>query len=292
MMSLRKHFSSLSKVPETIKTTVKFGGYWGKGLLPDLFHGAGDYKDYRKAKRGLRKEAPHGDNHPVLVIPGFLSNDMPTAPLRHILKEKGYKPYKWRGGVNLGLKEKTVQHLALRLKEVYEENDRQKVTLIGHSLGGLYARLLAQEFPEMVRAVITVQTPFGVGAFKEAADPILVSTIEKLSDSKFGLDNEGVPERLLTPPPMPTTSIFSKKDDIAGWQACLNPSTPHSENIEVAASHSSSIWHKDTIAIILERLAAPKENWKPSNKASPEKPPVNPGWKPKASEDWRFFPRA
>jgi pimeloyl-ACP methyl ester carboxylesterase len=291
-MTPKKTLTSLSKVfkPEGVKTAIKFGSYWKKGLLPDLFHGAGDYRRYRKAKPALRKEAPRGDSHPVLILPGFLSNDISTVPLRRMLKAKGYKTYRWEGGVNLGLKEKTVRHLAARLKEIYEENGNQKVSLIGHSLGGMYARVLAQEFPNMVRGVITVQTPFGLGAFKEGADPILVSTIEKLGDPRFSLNNAGMCERLLTPPPTPTTSIFSKTDDIAAWQACLNPATGCSENIEVAASHSGTIWHKDTIAIILERLAEPKDNWKPSTRASNEKPPANPQWKPNATPDWRMFP--
>ena len=288
-----KGSSSLSKIfnSEVFKTAVKYGGYLKEGLVTDIFCCVAEYNDYRKAKSTIRKEAPRGDGHPVLVLPGFTSNDLTTAPLRHILKKKGYKAYKWKGGFNLGLKDKTAKHLASHLKKIYEKNGHQPVSLIGHSLGGFYARALAQEFPEMVRCVITVETPFGIGICNEGADPILVSTIEKMSDPRFSLNNEGMAERLLTPPARPTTSIFSKIDDVAAWQACLNPATQQTENIEVTASHIGGIWHKDTIAVILERLAETKGDWKPSGRASSEKTPPNPRWRPKASKDWHFFPR-
>lgn len=271
-----------------LRTIVKYGKERRHGLVQDLAVSAHEYGDYRKVKRDIRAAAPRGDKHPVLVIPGFTSGDSTTAPLRHILKKMGYKPYKWRGGINLGLKDKTAKRLARRLKKIYEKNGHQKVSLVGHSLGGIYARVLAQEYPEMVRDVITVDTPFGVGMDRSTTAPLVVNTIIRLSDAKFSLDNPGIPERMLTPPEQPTTSIFSKIDTVAGWQACLNPETAHTENIEVHASHIGSIWHQETVAAILERLAEPEGQWKPSPHAAQEKTPANPGWKP-AGNDWRLF---
>lgn len=291
-MSPKKKLTSLSKAfkLETVETVVKYGGYWRKGVLSKVFSGASEYRQYRKARPAVHKKAPRGDGHPVLIIPGFMSHDILTVPMRRMLEEKGYKPHKWENGINRGPTKKIIEQLAVRLREIYKENGNQKVSLIGHSLGGLYARVLAQEFPEMVRSVITVQTPFGIGVIKEGADPTLVSTIEKLGDKRFRLSSKGMSERLLTPSSVPTTSIFSKVDPVAGWQACLNPSTGNSENIEVAASHYGTMWHKDTVAIILERLAEPKDNWKRSSRASNEKPPANPSWKPNTTPDWRMFP--
>lgn len=271
-----------------LKTMATYGKDRRHGLLQDAFTCAQEYRDYRHVKRAIRAQAPVGDGHPVLVLPGFTSNDASTAPLRHMLKKKGYKPYKWKGGVNLGLKQKTATHLAHRLKEIYEQNGRQKVSLVGHSLGGIYARVLAQEYPDLVRDVITVDTPFGVGMDRASTTPFVVNTIIRLSDPQFSLDNPGIAERMLTPPEEPTTSIFSKSDTVAGWTACLNPDTPHTENIEVHASHIGSIWHQETVATILERLAEPEGRWKPSSHAAHEKTPANPNWKP-AGNDWRLF---
>ncbi len=275
---------------DTFKTLKTYCNQRKKSLLKDFFNSAAEYKELHQAKPSLHKNSPQGDGHPVLVIPGFTANDFFTAPLRHILQDKGYKPYKWKGGFNIGLKDKTTEHLARRLKEIYEENGNQKVSLIGHSLGGFYARTLAQEFPDMVRDVITVDTPFGIGMKQDAAPAFVVSTILKLSEAKYSINNEGMSERLLTPPQMPTTSIFSKIDTVAGWQACLNPATPLSENIEIKATHIGSVWNKEAFVIILDRLAQPEGKWKPHKTPANDAPPPNPNWKPKSS-GWKLFPK-
>ncbi len=202
----------------------------------------------------------------------------------------GYKAYGWEGGINAGLRDSTVEHLHKRLKEIYEENGHQKVSLIGHSMGGMYARCLAHEFPEMVRDVITMGTPFGIGMNKEATPGWLANTIQFLSHAKYTLKTHGMAERLLTPPDLPTTSIFSKTDGIAGWQACLNPKTPWTENIEVTSSHMGMICNKGVLAILLDRLAQPEGAWQNYKNPSTETPPPNPEWKPAAS-NWRFFPK-
>ena len=273
----------------SLKQTIEYLRYRKDKILSDVFNIAAEYKQLRKAKPALQREAPQGDGHPVLVIPAFTANDWLNAPLRHILSKKGYKTYGWKGGINLGLKEKKSQHLRKRLKEIYEMNGNQKVTIIGHSLGGFYARALAQEFPDMVRDVITIATPFGIGMKKDGPPPTVLTVIEKLSDAKYSMKNKGVPERMLTPPSAPTTSIFSKQD-IGDWKLCLNPNTPLSENIEIEATHLGSILSKETVAIILDRLAQPDGHWKRSAKASKIRQPANPRWTaPKSSNSWRFF---
>lgn len=247
------------------------------------------YRDLRKAKSDIHKGAPEGDGHPVLVIPAFTANDILTHPLRNIIRKKGYKTYGWKGKFNLGMTEKKAEHIRERLKEVYQKNDGKKVTLIGHSLGGFYARELAREYPEMVRAAITINTPFGIGVFKDATPPLVLAMIGALSHDRYSLNGKGVAERMLTPPPVPTTSIFSKIDVVAGAKACLNPKTPLSENIEVETSHIASVWHPETLKIILDRLAQPEGQWKPYKDPSAEPRPANPNWKPGKNKDWRFF---
>jgi esterase/lipase len=248
--------------------------------LRDNFRGAVEYKNLLAAWPALSKKMPNGDGHPVLLIPGFTANDGMTLPLRDALREKGYNAQAWGGGRNLGLNDKTANHLREKIEKLFKENGNRKVTLIGHSLGGFYARELAREFPHMVRDVITIGTPFGVGVEKNAVMPPVRALIERLNGGRVSLKDQDMVQRLLTPPPVPTTSIFSKQDLIAGWKACLNPVAPQVENIEIKASHVGLIYSPETFEAVLDRLAQPEGSWKPFKNASAEPPPKNPNWKP------------
>ncbi len=84
-------------------------------------------------------------------------------------------------------------------------------------------------------------------------------------------------ERLVTPPPVPTTSIYSKTDGIADWQGCLNPQAPQVENVEVDGGHLAGIWNLAAVKVILDRLAQPEDNWKPLQKDSVHAPKP-PAW--------------
>ncbi|MEM7284285.1 MAG: alpha/beta hydrolase [Pseudomonadota bacterium] len=98
--------------------------------------------------------APRGDGHPVLVLPGFLASGSSTFPLRHFLKRLGYKGHRWKLGRNLGPVGEIEKDVLVRLRELRERYG-QKVSLIGWSLGGVYARELAWMAPDDVRQVIT-----------------------------------------------------------------------------------------------------------------------------------------
>lgn len=266
---------------------------WKRSCLhfAEAFRSAAEYVQLHKEWPALRDSSPAGDGHPVLILPAFTTNDWSTAPLRRMLNEKGYKAYGWENGFNFGIRERTAKKIIARLKKIYKENGGQKVSLVGHSLGGIYARAIAQEFPEMVRDVVTIGTPFGIGMHRNATPKMIVGAIQLLTDKRYNLENPGVPERLLTPPDdVPTTSIFSKTDVIGGWEACLNPATPLAENIEVHASHVGSVWSPATVSIILDRLAQPEGAWKPYKHPADETPPPNPGWHMKPG-DKSFFPK-
>src|SRR5258707_8224401 len=106
--------------------------------------------------------APKGDGHPVLVLPGLVASDTSTRPLRSFLKGRGYAVSGWRQGRNLGLRD-GVQHAMVDLVHELNDTHGRKVSLIGWSLGGLYARQLAKMMPERVRSVITLGSPFAAG---------------------------------------------------------------------------------------------------------------------------------
>src|SRR5579863_8067621 len=103
--------------------------------------------------------APRGDGHPVLALPGFLASDLSMAPLRRYLTELGYDAHAWQMGRNLGGLLKMRTALRERLAAIHATTGR-KVSLVGWSLGGVYARDLALHAPDMVRYVMTLGSPF------------------------------------------------------------------------------------------------------------------------------------
>ena len=100
----------------------------------------------------LLMQAPKGDGHPVLLLPGFMAGEGTMKPLFHFLKRIGYAPYQWDLGRNLGQKAIGSQgeKMVARLDEIHASTGR-KVTLIGWSLGGSFARMLSRLRPDLVR---------------------------------------------------------------------------------------------------------------------------------------------
>jgi hypothetical protein len=223
-----------------------------------------EYTTLQLSWPSLKHKMPEGDGHPVLFFPGFMTADNFTAPLRNCAEEKGYKTYGWDNGVNLGFDEATAQHLKKRLRQVFDENDGKKVTLVGHSLGGVYARELAREFPDMVRGVITLGTPFGMMDDPESATSKQLTRIYKFfNPQSVDEGHDDIRERGLTPPPVPTTSLYSRDDGIVDWKGALNPAAPQTENVEVYGSHLGMTCNPMTVAAVLDRLAQKEGDWKP-----------------------------
>lgn len=248
----------------------------------------------------VRRRVPKGDGHPVLFFPGFLTTDGYTSALRERVAEAGFKTYTWEGGFNLGLDPETARHVAQRLREVYEENGRRKVSLVGYSLGGLYARELAREFPDMVRSVVTLGTPFGRMDDPSQATPLPLEKIYRFFTRDSVHDGHAdIGARCLTPPPVPVTSVYSRGDGVAEWKACLNPRAKQVENVEVYGSHLGMTVNPLAIAVVVDRLAQPEGKWKvfkPHPDLAPAYPsardvvlPENPHWSFKGREEAHLF---
>lgn len=250
--------------------------------VTEPFRTASEYVGFRRRKKKKAKEAekPSGDGHPVLVLPGFVGNGTMTSGLRDGIEEAGYNVYDLGGGRNFGLTEEMVERLRTRLQEIYAVNGKQKVSLIGHSLGGVYARELAREYPEMVRDVITICSPFGAGLDKKAVPATLRMIFNTINPGNPLLNDEALARRAIAPPPVPTTAIFSRKDGVAHWESCINPKADLAENIEINSSHVGSVWNADVLAAVLDRLSQPQGGWKPYHAASEDCHPENPNWKP------------
>jgi pimeloyl-ACP methyl ester carboxylesterase len=206
--------------------------------------------------RPLLDLAPQGDGHPVLVFPGLIAGDATTRPLRGFLERLGYAAYGWHQGVNLGPRAHVIERCRTRITELHSIHKR-KVSLVGWSLGGVYARELAKELPDDVRLVISLGTPF-TGHPKATNAWRLY---EFLTGHRIGAPE--IHEPLREPPPVPTTSIFSRSDGVVAWQCSLEKQGPRTESIEVEASHLGMGLNPLVFYAIADRLAQPEGAWKP-----------------------------
>jgi len=200
--------------------------------------------------------APQGDGHPVLVLPGLATGDASTFVLRRFLNSRGFDARGWGQGINRGLREGVVEQAYKTLLEMYAENGR-KVSLIGWSLGGLFARELAKQAAEEVRGVITIGSPFTGHPRETNAWRIY----EFASGHK--IDDHDLHGPLRVPPPVPTTSIFSRTDGVVSWHCCYESRKDFAENIVVDASHLGIGAHPATLYAVADRLAQPEGEWAP-----------------------------
>jgi pimeloyl-ACP methyl ester carboxylesterase len=206
--------------------------------------------------------APRGDGHPVLVLPGLIASDVSTRPLRAFLRNRGYVVKGWGQGRNLGLRP-GVQNGMTDLLEEMNETYGGKVSLIGWSLGGLYARQLAKMMPQRVRSVITLGSPFATGPKSTNAWRVYEMASGRRADDEDGRFGGS----LSVAPPVPTTAIFSRTDGICAWQGCMEKSSAQSESIEVESSHCGMGHHPAVVYAVADRLAQPEGQWKPFDRS-------------------------
>ena len=184
------------------------------------------------ASTPMLRTAPRGDGHPVLVLPGLGGDDASTTALRWFLRDRGHWVHGWRLGTNRGPDDRTTSGLSRRLDQLAERHGRT-VSIVGWSLGGLYARALARRTPRSVRQVITLGSPIQGDAYTRG------------------------------PLPVPSTSIYSRSDGVVPFQLSLERPGPRRENVEVRGSHLGLGHNPAVLLAIADRLAQPEHEWKP-----------------------------
>lgn len=202
---------------------------------------------------------PRGDGHPVLVLPGFMANSRSTFPLRRYLKDRGYAAHRWKQGRNLGFSDELLHGMESRLLELADRY-QMPVSVLGWSLGGVYARELARLYPDRVRCVITLGSPIAANRGG--------TSIEWLYEWVAGHSPKHLPaemiERLSQTPTVPTTAIYSRSDGIVHWQASVELlAHERVENIEVYGSHVGLGFNPSVYLAVADRLAVEPEEWKP-----------------------------
>jgi pimeloyl-ACP methyl ester carboxylesterase len=193
--------------------------------------------------------APRGDGHLVVDIPGWRASELSGAPLRRYLGRLGYDARGWGFGTNTGDLRRDVERLAERVVELVEEKG-SPASLVGWSLGGVIAREVARRHPEAVRRVITYGTPVAGGAGH--------TSIARAYGLGADVGAERVARRLdaETPIRVPLTVLFSRRDGIVAWQACIDHSSPSVEHIEVSSTHLGLGVDPDVWSIVADRLSS------------------------------------
>jgi hypothetical protein len=204
--------------------------------------------------------APRGDGHGVLVLPGLLASDTSTLLLRVYLGWLDYDVRGWDLGRNRGPTEEVLAGLPRALL-AHARRTGRPVSLIGWSLGGIYARELARRNAKHIRQVITLGSPFAL------SDPRRQSRVHVPYQRLSHLHADGArlptPEQRARPIGVPSTSVFSRLDGIVSWQACVERETKTHQNVEVRCSHLGFGVDPATLWLIADRLAVPPGQHRP-----------------------------
>jgi pimeloyl-ACP methyl ester carboxylesterase len=192
--------------------------------------------------------APRGGGHTVVDIPGWKAPELSGAPLRAYLRALGYDARGWGFGTNTGDPRRDVERLTRRVLELAGDGG-SRVSLVGWSLGGVIAREVARRHPEAVRRVITYGTPV-VGGPRFTA-------VARAYGPRQGVAARVVAERLdpESPIQVPLTVVFTRRDGIVSWEACLDRFSPYAEHVEVSSTHLGMGVDPDVWEIVADRLA-------------------------------------
>ena len=192
--------------------------------------------------------APRGDGHLVVDIPGWRAPELTGAPLRGYLRALGYDARGWGFGTNLGDPRRDVERLARSVLDL-ADGQGSSVSLLGWSLGGVIAREVARRHPDVVRRVITYGTPVVGGPAH--------TTMARAYAPEAGVAADRVARRLDAAAPIrvPLTAVFSRRDGIVSWSACIDRSSPDVEHVEVSSTHLGMGVDPDVWALVADRLA-------------------------------------
>jgi pimeloyl-ACP methyl ester carboxylesterase len=208
---------------------------------------------------GWLASAPRGDRHGVLVLPGLLASDMSTGLLRRYVRWLGYDVHGWQLGRNVGPTSTVLNELPRGLADLAASSGGS-VSVIGWSLGGIYARELARDHSELVRQVITLGSPFALTDPRQShADGVY----RRRSYRHAAADQIPSRDQVARPIGVPSTAVYSRLDGIVSWQTCIEQETSLHENVEVRCAHLGFGVDPATLWVIADRLAVPPGERRP-----------------------------
>jgi pimeloyl-ACP methyl ester carboxylesterase len=200
-----------------------------------------------------------GDGHPVLVLPGLWGGDTSTLLLRRYLRWLGYSVTGWQLGANMGPTESVVRGLRDRVGQLADSSGR-RVTLLGWSLGGLYAHELARKAPGSVRQVITLGSPIRLA---KRGGRTASQVFDAMSHLHVAPALVARPWTEAGPLRVPATAVYTRSDGVVPWQSCLVHPGRRRESLEVHGSHSGLVSNPTVLHLLADRLAQPEDGWRP-----------------------------
>ena len=174
---------------------------------------------------------PRGDGHTSIVLPGLYASDTSTITLRAFLRLRGHNALGWGLGRNPGFSTELLEATIALTRDEFRRSG-QPVSLVGWSLGGVYAREIARRVPDAVRCVITLGSPIQVD------------------------------RRTRPAPPVPSTAIFSTTDGVVAPYWAQESAGDRAENIQVPGSHLGLGHNPFVLHAVADRLQQRPDGWK------------------------------
>lgn len=194
-----------------------------------------------------------GNGKPVLLIPPYLGDDNSTAFVRKYLNSLGFKTYKWDLGFNM-VKSHYIPRLEEKLHDIYQEHN-EKVSIVGWSGGGIFAKIMANRHPDQVEQILTIGSPiWGVMDMKTPVYGVL----EFFRGKSLKERNERFLAELEPIPNVPVTCIYTKTDGLIPWKHCIEAETSRKDikNIEVFGSHTGMGANVSVLLVTANMLSA------------------------------------
>jgi pimeloyl-ACP methyl ester carboxylesterase len=245
----------------------------------------------------LLARTPRGDGHPVLLLPGFMANESTLVAIKFFLQNRGYEVQAWGFGRNVGFTNRHASALEQKIRYMHHKSGR-KVSLVGWSLGGMFALHGAHEAAECVRSVITLGSPVSFDPVGSQSPP-LVRALYRLVAHPMGTGAHvsQVRAKTLRRPkslPVPISCVYSLSDGVVPPQeATIEGNRALHENIRVPGSHVGLGFNPIVLWILADRLAQPERRWRPFSPsgaagrlyrlATSQPAPARPSASPKAS---------
>ena len=189
-----------------------------------------------------------GHGRAALVIPGLATGDISTTLMRRTLRTRGFVPEGWKQGLNVGADPAKLNALEARLAELHRQTG-QKVLLVGWSLGGLYARVLAHRVPEHVAMVVTVASPFSGNRRANVAWKLY----EAINDHT--VDNPPFAEQVSAKPPVPTLAVWSAVDGVISPDCTRGQPDESDAQLRIDAQHFALGTSRAAMDRILAKVA-------------------------------------
>ena len=215
----------------------------------------------------LLMNAPRGDGHPVLLIPGFLGDEGSLFALKAFLSQRGFDAHSWGFGRNVGFQARHAQGVEQKIRHLHHVSGR-KVSVVGWSLGGVFAVYGAHQASECVRSVVTLGSPLSVDA-QGSQSPALVKAMYRRVAHPMGpaahiMQPRAKKLRDKQPLPLPLSCLYSLSDGVVPPQeATVDGDAALHENIRVPGSHSGLGFNAMVLCIVADRLAQNEGQWQP-----------------------------